>query len=78
MSNWETIDKAPKDKTVIEIAALSEDGTVEDSAFMSWDPELVNGLYPGVKGFWVSPSGGFTWAVHTGFGPTHFRLRVLN
>lgn len=71
MSEWKTIDTAPRTGELIQLVSDWDFDLVYD---MRWDATMTNGLFPGVVGMWVTPHKGMTW---TGSpdegGPTHWR-----
>jgi hypothetical protein len=71
--SWQLIENAPRDGTLVELTQILMDGTVTDIWRMKWDPEKINGLYPGVKGFWTTSDGAITWYEDTDGSPTHWR-----
>lgn len=75
--DWQEINSAPRDGTVIEVCAL--DGDREGPFRMRWGEDVVNSLVGSHAGMWVSDRGGFTWDESRGFGPTHWRpvIRVV-
>lgn len=75
MSEWQTIDSAPKDGQIIELTALEDDGTAFEIWPMQWAHIQRNGLFPGAVGMWTHPSGDLTWnGTPEQGGPTHWRL----
>jgi hypothetical protein len=71
MNEWQPIDTAPKDGTVIELTWM-DGGEPQEIWPMQWSHTQRNGLFPGIVGMWVSPDGSVTWN-STRFGPTHWR-----
>lgn len=72
MSDWNPIETAPRDGTVVAITAF-DDGDQLETWYMQWDEELTNEMFaPGTVGMWVTPSGQYTWREGDG-GPTHWR-----
>lgn len=68
-SDWQPIDTAPRDGTIVELT----DG---DMTFaMRWSATQRNPFFaPGVTGMWVVPNGSMTWTEHDPDGaPTHWR-----
>jgi hypothetical protein len=72
---WRDIANAPKDGTVIDLTAISNDGEVFEVWPMRWAHIQRNGLFPGKVGMWTHPSGHFTWNDEGLGGPTHWRPR---
>jgi len=72
------INTAPRDGTVIEVAAFDSKGQLEASADMRWRDDTTNGLFSGVVGFWITPdwpgSDSLTWnESDPDAAPTHWR-----
>lgn len=68
MSEWQDIETAPRDGTVVLLWAEDAAGPVE----MAWDPEGFNPLASLRKGIWVGYGGQLTWSEDRGAGPTHW------
>jgi hypothetical protein len=73
MSDWQTIDTAPRDGTLIRVGWKGpHDAEMQEWFTMRWGHIQQNGLFSGVVGMWVAPDGSFTWNESGGFGPTHW------
>jgi hypothetical protein len=70
---WQTMDTAPKDGSVIELTAML-DGKPFEIWPMQWAHIQRNGFFPGTVGMWTAPDGSVTWngSPDEG-GPTHWR-----
>lgn len=65
--NRRPMDTAPRDGTTIIV------GDEDCGEFpMRWDSEMTNGLFPGVKGFWVVSGNLARWDESKGLGPTYW------
>lgn len=74
MSEWQPIETAPKDGSVIALTSFFDDGEQFETWPMQWMHIQRNGLFPGKTGMWTHPSGGLTWNDDgVGGGPTHWR-----
>lgn len=72
MSEWQTIDSAPKDGRTLRISWFYGD-LLQEWFTMRWDENAENGLFPGVKGMWATMDGSMTWnGTPDQFGPTHW------
>lgn len=74
MTDWQPIETAPKDGTLIKIGwKFPGDTDMQEWFVMQWSHIQRNGLYPGVVGMWVAPDGSFTWNADNPDGaPTHW------
>jgi hypothetical protein len=68
MEGFELIATAPRDGTVIEVAAEEQ-----PPIRMRWNPEGENPPFTLGPGVWETPDGEVTWSEARGFGPTHWR-----
>lgn len=74
VEQWESIDSAPKDGTIILLTAFDSDGEQFEVHPMRWAHIQRNGLFPGTVGMWTHPSGAYTWNDDgQGGGPTHWQ-----
>lgn len=74
MSEWQPIDTAPKDGTLIRIGWKEpHHADMQEWFTMRWCHIQTNGFFPGMVGMWCAPDGSFTWngTVDDG-GPTHW------
>ncbi len=67
MSEWQPIETAPRDGTVVLLWA-----TDAPACEMYWDPAGRNLLVQSGPGIWTHPSGELTWSEQFGAGPTHW------
>lgn len=73
MSDWHSIETAPRDGSVIQVAAFDDDGEPIQIFPVQWGHIQRNELFaPGMVGMWVVPDGSMTWREGDG-GPTHWR-----
>jgi hypothetical protein len=73
MGDWERLETAPRDGSVIELTAIEDDGSLFEIHPMQWGHIQQNGIFaPGIIGMWVAPGGEYTWREGEG-GPTHWR-----
>lgn len=79
MSDWQPMDTAPRDGSIIELTAIEADGTLFEIHPMQWAHIQMNGLFPGKVGMWTAPGGEYTWNDDgRGGGPTHWRAPAHN
>lgn len=72
MTDWKTIESAPKDGTIIILTWL-DDNKPQDQFAMQWAHIQRNGLFPGKVSMWTTPNGSFTWNDDDPAGaPTHW------
>lgn len=71
---WQPIDSAPRDGTIIELTWM-DNGRPQEIYQMRWSPTQRNAFFaPGVVGMWVVPDGSMTWTESDSNGaPTHWR-----
>nr|WP_295828262.1 hypothetical protein [uncultured Azospirillum sp.] len=72
------ISTAPRDGTLVKLAAFDAKGRLDASVKMRWKADARNPLFPGVVGFWVTPDfpgpHSFTWnESDPDAAPTHWR-----
>jgi hypothetical protein len=72
------IHTAPRDGTLVKLAAFDAKGQLDVSVEMRWQADAKNALFPGVVGFWITPDfpgpHSFTWnESDPDAGPTHWR-----
>ncbi|RJF81671.1 hypothetical protein D3877_16240 [Azospirillum cavernae] len=77
------IHTAPRDSTVIELAAFDSNGRPDMVIEMRWQADAENALFPGIVGFWVTPDHpgphSLTWNESDPAGaPTHWRPARTN
>ena len=73
MTEWQTIDSAPRNGTIVDLTWM-ENGRPQEIWPMQWGHIQRNGLFPDVVGMWVAPGGGVTWNEADPEGaPTHWR-----
>lgn len=72
--DWQSIESAPRDGSVIEITAFEADGVTPFEIWpCQWGHIKTNPLFaPGQIGMWMLPDGSVTWREGDG-GPTHWR-----
>lgn len=78
IANFQPIGTAPRDGSLIDLAAFDNKGQIEVSVAMRWQADATNGMFPGVVGFWVTPdwpaSSSYTWnEADPDAAPTHWR-----
>jgi len=72
MSEWKTIESAPKDGTVV-VLTWMEGGEPQEQWPMQWGHIKRNGLFPGKVGMWTTSDGSITWNDSNPDGaPTHW------
>ncbi|WP_376959679.1 hypothetical protein ABNQ39_07150 [Azospirillum sp. A26] len=72
------IHTAPRDGTLVKLAAFDAKGQLDASVEMRWQADAKNALFPGITGFWVTPDfpgpHSFTWnESDPDAAPTHWR-----
>lgn len=72
MNDWQPIETAPRDGTLIELTYM-KDGKAQDKVVMKWDNECPSKSFPDLPPCWVSASDVFIWIDESGCGPTHWR-----
>lgn len=73
MSEWQDINSAPKDGSIIQLTWM-EDGQPQEIWPMMWGHIQKNAMFPGRVGMWIVPDGSITWNDDGGAGgPTHWR-----
>ena len=74
MIDWQPIETAPKDGTLIRIGWKEpHHAEMQEWFTMRWGHIHQNGLFPGQVGMWVAPDSSLTWngTAEEG-GPTHW------
>ena len=74
-SEWQPIETAPKDGTLIRIGwKFPEDAEMQEWFVMRWGHIQKNGLFPNAVGMWVAPDASMTWNDEDKDGaPTHWQ-----
>lgn len=76
MSEWKTIETAPRGGEYVELAHICGHDD-EETYVMRWNPEKTNGLTPFLVGMWEMEGGHAVWSEGEG-GPTHWRHLTIN
>lgn len=73
--NWETMDSAPRDGTLIRIGNIELDEWYE----MRWNPKGYNSLFqPNTLGIWETEDKQLTWSEKNDGGPSHWQHVPIN
>jgi hypothetical protein len=74
MSEWQLIETAPRDGTLIRVGwKFPNDTEMQEWFTMQWGHIQRNPIFaPDAVGMWVMPDGSMTWYEDTEAGPTHW------